>query len=79
LVLLPLYLLALEVDRNERIALAAAGGVFLVPINGLLTLVALPPSLNILLFNVQIGLVALAIILTWGLLRRSSSNVELIP
>jgi hypothetical protein len=72
LVLLPLYLLVGEVDRIEQIALAVGAGFFLVPINGLLSLITLPPSLYILLYNVQIGLVILAVVLTWGLVRRRS-------
>jgi hypothetical protein len=78
LVLLPLYLLALEVDRVERLAILAAGAFFLVPINGILSLVDLPPSLNILMYNVQIGLVVLLIVLTWGLTRGSRSEPALV-
>jgi hypothetical protein len=72
LVLLPLYLLALEADRAERIALLAAGAVLLLPINGLLGLLTLPDVLRFLYFNVQLALLALAAILSWGALRAST-------
>jgi hypothetical protein len=72
LVLLPLYLLARETDRAERIALLTAGAVFLLPINGFLELVTLPDALRFLYFNVQLGLLALAAILGWGALRASA-------
>lgn len=75
LVLLPLYLLARETDRAERIALLTAGAVFLLPINGFLELVALPDALRFLYFNVQLGLLALAAILGWGALRASTCRV----
>ena len=72
LVLLPLYLLAREADRRERIGLLIFGAIFLVPINGLLSLITLPTSLNLLLFNVQISLIGLVAVLTWCMLRSSS-------
>jgi len=74
LVLLPLYLIATEVDGAERISLLAAGAIFLVPINGVLTLVDLPSTLNFVLFNIQIGLIGLAVVLTWGLRRNGSDR-----
>ena len=68
LILLPLYLVARETHRSERMALLGAGAVFLTPINGLLALFDVPEALGILYFNVQVGLLALAAILTWGAL-----------
>jgi hypothetical protein len=73
LVLLPLYLLALEADRTERIALLAAASPLLLPINGLLSLLAPPDHLRFLYFNVQLGLLALAAVLSWGAFRTRSA------
>lgn len=73
LVLLPLYLLARETDRAERIALLAAASPLLLPINGLLSLLALPDPFRFLYFNVQLGLLALAAVLSWGAFRTRSA------
>jgi hypothetical protein len=77
LVLLPLYLLARETDRAERIALLAAGAVLLLPINGLLESFTVPDVLRFLYFNVQLGLLALAAILTWGALRARTCRASI--
>jgi hypothetical protein len=77
LVLLPLYLLARETDRAERIALLAAGAVLLLPINGLLESFTVPDVLRFLYFNVQLGLLALAVILTWGALRARTCRASI--
>ena len=75
LALLPLYLLARETDRKERFWLFIASGFLLLPLNGLLGRLEVPAALNVLFFNMQIGLLGLAAVLTWGM-RRALSNAE---
>lgn len=75
LVLLPLYLLARKADLMERTALLIIGGFFLLPLNGLVGRLNLPDSLGVLFFNVQFGLMGLAVVLTWGM-RRTLAGSE---
>ena len=74
LVLLPIYLLLFEADRAERIALLWSSAFLLLPINGLLNQLHVPPALNILYYNFQIGLLGLAAVLTWGMRRTLPSS-----
>jgi len=74
LVLLPVYLVARTVGPRRRVALLACGLVFVLPINGALNL--LPPVewLQWLYFNVQLGLIGLAAVLTWIMMRPSRTS-----
>ena len=75
LVLLPIYLVLFEADRAERIALLVSSAFLLLPINGILNQFDLPPALNFLHYNFQIGLLGLAGVLTWGM-RRALAGPE---
>ncbi len=75
LVLLPIYLVLFEADRTERIALLVSSAFLLLPINGVLNQLDLPPALNLLYYNFQIGLLGLAVVLTWGM-RRTLAGPE---
>jgi hypothetical protein len=66
LVLLPLYLLAREADRSERIALLVAASPLFLPINGVLASLGVAGPFSLLFFNVQLSLLAVAGVLTWG-------------
>jgi hypothetical protein len=77
LVLLPLYLLARETDRSERIALLVAASPLLLPINGVLASLSVAGPLSLLYFNVQLSLLAVAAVLTWGVRRGSSASALL--
>ena len=78
LILLPLYLVARSTDRAERIALLVASAPLLLPINGILSLVGLPTPLDVLYFSVQLTLLALAAVLTWGHLRHATARLRLL-
>jgi len=69
LVLLPIYLMLFEADRAERIALLVSSAFLLLPITGVLNQFDVPPALNFLFYNFQIGLLVLAVVLTWGMRR----------
>jgi hypothetical protein len=77
LVVLPLYLLARETDRSERIALLVAATPLLLPINGVLASLGVAGPLSLLYFNVQLSLLAVAGVLTWGVRRCSSASAPL--